>query len=873
VIGETLAHYRILQKIGSGGMGEVYAAEDAKLNRRVALKVLPAPLARGEDQRARLTREAKALAALNHPNIVAVYSVEADRGVDFITMELVKGKTLAELLPRDGFALERFFDIAIPLADAVAAAHAQGVVHRDLKPSNIMVTDEGRLKVLDFGLARPSAAPGVPTPYANAPTITMTEVGVVAGTWSYMSPEQARGHIVDARSDIFALGIVFHEMLTGRRPFAGDSSNDVLSSILKDAAPDASSIRPRIPRELSRLVRRCLAKDPARRVQSALDIRNELEDLRREIGSGELTADVLVGKTRPSGGRWALWAIPLVVAALAIGFVRWLSMGGAVLQVQSPRQLTFAEGVEESPTLSPDGQRIAFAADGDIWVVQASGGPPQNLTRDHPGADREPAWSPDGAQIAFVSNRDGEPAIYLMPAIGGAATRLSPGPGNYPHWSPDGTEVAYLRRPARLQSQSMIEITSLHTRKSRFFQIPRAGNHHDLTWSPDGRFFANVHSVSRGEGISRLWLLRISDEREFAITDGSSDDWSPMWSKDARTLFYISNRGGSRDLWQQPLTADGAPDGDPLPITVGIGMGEAALSVDGRRFAYSKGRPVSHLWRVPLLEDREAGWQDAERLISDEADTGSVDSFREGDGRERLVFSSDRGGYDDLWTLALDSKQLTQLTNDRAPDVAPRFSPDGQRIAFYSYRSGNRDIWVMPSKGGPAAQLTRDEASQIYPSWKPDGSQIVFYGTPAGGLASKLWVVPASGGEVNELASRGETSMLVPQWSPDGVWLAYATSQPRVYLIPASGGPEQLLPNTPSSNFRWSSDSKHMYFRRQDDLVILTVADGTERRLTRFSGRAGNLGQGFAVGLAHLYFTWGRGVGDIWVMDVVTDRE
>jgi len=303
MVGQTLGHYKILEKIGAGGMGEVYLAEDTTLNRRVALKVLPPELAESEERRARFTREAKALAALNHPNIVTVHSVEEDGGVHFITMELVKGKTLADLLPRQGFSLDRFFDIAVPLADAVAAAHEQGIVHRDLKPGNVMVGAEGRVKVLDFGLAKPTGGFAGADGGSDLLTAAKTEEGVIVGTWSYMSPEQARGGAVDARSDIFSLGIVFYEMLTGRRPFAGDTPAEALSAIIKDVPPAVSEIRSGIPRELSRMVRRCLSKDASHRLQSALDVRNEMEELRRELDSGESLADAQPARRSRSGSR------------------------------------------------------------------------------------------------------------------------------------------------------------------------------------------------------------------------------------------------------------------------------------------------------------------------------------------------------------------------------------------------------------------------------------------------------------------------------------------------------------------------------------------------------------------------------------------
>jgi Tol biopolymer transport system component len=855
-------------------MGEVYRARDATLNREVALKVLPDLVALDRDRLARFTREAQMLAALNHPGIVTVHSVEEDRGVHFITMELVKGQTLAALLPRDGIALDRFFDIAIPLAEAVAAAHAQGIVHRDLKPANVMVTAEGRVKVLDFGLAR--AATGA----AQGPgdITAVTEAGVVVGTHGYLSPEQARGQPVDVRSDIFALGIIFYEMLTGRRPFSGDTPTEVLSSIIKDSPPAISEVRAGIPRELSRIVRLCLTKDPSHRIQSALDIRNELQELKREIDSGEL-ADARVTPARSAGRRRAI-AAALGVAVVLAGAIAWMSRRAPerrVMQLQNPLQLTFASGAETQPTWSPDGGRIAYVAQQDIWIVQASGGPAVNVTN-NPGIDRDPAWSPDGTQIAFASDRN-EPGIYVMPAIGGAPTRISSGGGRSPEWSPEGGEVAFFQESAPGDAFGrIIQIISLRTRDSRHLEIRGAtGNRWDLTWSPDGRFFAYVQAAGPNEGISRIWLLRLADRREIAVTDGTSNDWSPMWSNDARTFYYVSNRGGGMDLWQQRLTNEGEPEGSPVAVTAGIGMQQAVFSSDGRKMAYSRGRTVANIWRVPILEDREARWEDAEQLTFDEAYTPSVDLFPEGD---RLLFSSDRGGSDDLWTAAADGSALRQLTKDRAPDRLPRVSPDGQRIAFYSYRSGNRDIWVMPSKGGAAVQVTRDEGRDMVPSWSPDSRRLTFYGGSASD-AAELFVVDADGGIPKRITHSGGTGKWHPQWSPDGRWIAFITGR-HLHRLPTSGGAEELLTTAPMSYFRWSADGSRIYFRRlaaEDgtgggDLWVFTLADGKERRVTRFSGFPGGLEPyGLAVGKKHLYFSWSSDLGDIWVMDVATNTD
>ena len=409
-----------------------------------------------------------------------------------------------------------------------------------------------------------------------------------------MSPEQARGQPVEARSDVFALGVVFYEMLTGRRPFTGDTSTEILSSIIKDEPRALSSIRSGIPRELSRIVRHCLAKDPARRKQSALDVRNELEDLKGEIDSGELDAVAQPGRTRAPGARKA-WASAAAIGVLALaGFAGWRWLEGSearTIRLTNPRQVTFTSAVETNPRWSSDGGRLAYVSDQsgneDIWVTPATGGAAQPLTADHSGRDYLPAWSPDGNQIAFVSQRDGG-GIYVMPAIGGRPDQVSPqGIAEALQgvaWSADGTELAHMRREP---NANFIEIMSRETREVRRLRVPGdQGNRLDLSWSPNGRFFAYVRAASREQEFTRLWVLRIADGEALAVTDGTSGDWSPMWSADARTLYFISNRGGSFDLWQQGLTNEGEREGEPVPLTVGVGMQWAALSPDGRKLAY-----------------------------------------------------------------------------------------------------------------------------------------------------------------------------------------------------------------------------------------------------------------------------------------------
>ena len=870
MVGRTLAHYRILEKIGSGGMGDVYLAEDTKLDRRVALKVLPPEVASSGERRARFEREAKAVAALNHPNIVTVHSVEESDGVHFITMELVKGKSVAELLPKKGFSLDRFFEIATPLADAVAAAHDRGIVHRDLKPSNLMWTDDHRVKVLDFGLAK--IAGGGAGIASELPTEAKTGEGVVVGTVSYMSPEQAEGKTVDHRTDIFSLGIILYELATGERPFCGESTASVLSAILKDTPVPVTELKPELPTELSKIVRRCLVKDVEHRYQSAKDVRNELEELKRDMDSGSLVSPVPPREARRARSLVAVLGLALV----ALEFGAWFfsrPRARRVPRLGNPVQLTSAIGVEDHPTWSPDGRMIAYESrqtgNWDIWVTQIGEGQPVNRTVDFAGLDRFPSWSPDGSTIAFVSEREGG-CCFVMPAIGGDARRAKA--TNWlegvPQWSPDGRELACIVDENGTFSLDIVDVRIQESRR-----LPLSSFAYELSWSPNGRFFA----YSTGEELfdtSDVRVLRVADGHSYGVTDGRTRDRSPSWSADSRKLYFVSNRGGNRDLWQQSLTADGEPQGVPQPITVGIDMRSAAFSPDGTQLAYSRGRQVANVWRVPIFSDRPATWKDATQLTFDQATVEFMDESPDG---KWLAVNSDPRGNHDLWILPVEGGEMRQLTFDPTGEWRPSWSPDGKQIAFFAYRSGNRDIWVMPAEGGPWYQITRDEVDENNERWSPDGRNIVFQKNQ--GLNADIWVASLESTEERRLTDH-PASDARPDWSPDGKWVvfdSYRDGSYRLWRVRPEGGDAEQVTKGPGLRPFFSNDGKRVYYWGSEDggdFWEVSITEGNERPLTDLQGRLGQrLFHSVSRDGKSLYFTWREDLGDIWVMDVVDRNE
>jgi len=877
VIGQTLAHYKILEKIGSGGMGDVYLAEDTKLDRKVALKVLPPELAESEERRARFKREAKALAALDHPNIVQVFSVDEAEGVHFITMQLVRGKTLTELRPKNGFPLNKFFDIAIPMTDAVAAAHQEGITHRDLKPDNMMVGDDGRIRVLDFGLVKPAAGFAV---NSEGPTAAKTGQGVIVGTVNYMSPEQAQGKTVDARSDIFSLGVVFYEMLTGRRPFGGESSTAILSAILQEAPTPVREHRREIPQELARIVGRCLAKEPNRRIQTALDIRNELEALKADLASGVLQV-VAPSSVRPTARHWvaAGLSLTLILAAVLFYLVRTRAPRIAVTQLGNPVRLTSAEGLKSSPTWSPDGGRLAYEADPrgdrDIWVTQLGGGTPVNLTANHIGPDRYPSWSPDGREIAFLSQRNETWGLYTLPAVGGSARKvvsvqLEAYPTGAPNWSDDGAQIAV---PIRDAGSNFVEIVTLRTQETRRIALPEHGGNRvfDLSWSPDGRYFAYVTATFWANEVTQLWIVSAAGGEPIPVSDGFSGHWSPTWSADGTKLFFASGRGGTMELWEQRIE-DGKPQSDAEPVTTGVGIREAVFSRDGAKLAYSRARRESNVWRVPI-DGRLATWAEAEQITFDNAFVSHVGVSPDG---KRVVITSNRTGLRDLWFLPSEGGEMVQFTTDPSQEGAPEWSPDGTEIVFWSYRSGNRDLWIKPADGGPAKQLTSDHADDFAAAWSPDGREIAFVSKRSGFW--DVWVVAVGGGEPRQLtADAGENRH--PVWSPDGEWVVFQSLKEGRFVqwrVPAAGGEPEQLTEGPGQMARWSPDGNVLYFtgwhERAGNLWAMSMEDGREYPVTDLVGRRGAMGLTFSMGGEYLYFTWWEDIGDIWVMDVVTNE-
>jgi Tol biopolymer transport system component/predicted Ser/Thr protein kinase len=888
MIGQSVSHYRILEKLGGGGMGVVYKAEDIKLRRAVALKFLPEETLKEPHALERFQREAQAASALNHPGICTIFDIDEHEGRHFIAMELLEGRTLKQRIVGEPLPADEIIGLATQIADALDAAHAKGIVHRDIKPANIFVTERGLAKILDFGLAKTlerradAIGSAERTMTAQEP---LTNPGSAVGTVAYMSPEQARGEPLDARTDLFSFGVVLYEMATGHQAFSGPTSAVIFDAILHKDPTAPVRLNPDLPPELERIINKALEKERRLRYQSAAEMRADLERLKRDSTSARIAAadgQIPAGGGQagpgPKKSRWLRWAagVIIVIVLAAAGVIllkgRKGAPGAAVFSLAKAAKVTTAMGAEDVPSWSPDGRTLAYESDQagnlDIWVTQVGFPQAVNRTADSPDDDFHPNWSPDGQWIALFSRREGS-GYFIMPAVGGKARKVVPwrAGDSYPttpQWSPDSKQLAYARDQRLAPWIEILAIADGQERKVPLPSRPRNNAVVDLSWSPDGRWFAYERAISPIAATSELWLTRASDGESIQLTDGTTLVWSPTWLPDSRRLCFISDRGGTLDLWQLVIGEDGRPEGPPLQITAGIEMTRAALSANGQKLAYAKGRNVRNLFRTPIQAGRPATWADATQLTFDEAEVESVDIFRDG----RLLISSDRSGNWDIYILTPGSGDLQQLTTDPGVDAGPRWKPDGTEVLFYSTRSGHREIWIMPVGGGPARQITHGESESYYPCWSPDGRMIVKEG-------DGISVVDPQTGQERRLTD--QSLDIGPQWSPDGRWIVFTSKRSEanyLWRIPAAGGQPEQLTKKMAYMLQWSPDGKKVYYIGvgdiKDDIWSISLEDRKEQPATALTGRRGTLGDiGLGSDGRFLYFTWEEPRGDIWVADVV----
>ncbi|MEA2691452.1 MAG: eukaryotic-like serine/threonine-protein kinase [Acidobacteriota bacterium] len=834
--GRTVSHFRIGLLLGGGGMGVVYRAEDLQLGRPVALKFLAPELVRDPVSKTRFLNEARAASALDHPNLCTILEVgESEEGLLFLAMPLYEGESLERLLTEGPLSVEQALDVAAQTARGLAKAHQAGIVHRDVKPPNLFLTEDGVVKILDFGIAKLTGQAG-PTLY-----------GVLLGTPSYMAPEQTRGEEIDPRADVWSLGVVLYEMLAGRRPFKGGSGTAVVHAVLHETPEPLARLRPEVPPEVARIVSRMLARDPKQRYADASEA---LADLRHAQG---LTTTGITGITgmpsplsgpdagRRAGRRVALALLVLALAGAAVvGLLAWRRSAEApAAPPPGFARLTDFPGSETSPSLSPEGTFFVYSkpVDGkaDIFLQRVGGGStPIDLTPSSPADDIQPAYSPNGQQIAFHSERDGG-GIFLMGATGESVRRLTDF-GFNPTWSPDGRQIAFATEgafdPASRFSRSQIFRVDVATGVSQPVPIPDGVQ---PSWSPQGGRLA-YWGLAQPGGRRAIWTVDLAGGAPVTVVDDAFYNWSPVWSPDGRYLYFASDRGGSMNLWRVPIDErSGRVLGVPQPITTpSVWSALPTFSHDGRLLLYATKDDRSFVEQVPFdpQRGRVTGppalvFQGARAIFSCDISPDGVLLALESDSpQEDLLLVRRDGG---------DPRDPRQLTNDPAHDRAPRWSPDGQRILFSSNRSGNYEAWTIRPDGSNLTQVTNVTGEPVGdPSWAPDGRRIAFTEGRRGTGILDL-AAPPSPPRVLPRAA-GDQVLGRVAWSPDGRSLAGMLLRkdespvPGVVLWSLADNTYRRLTATGESP-EFFHGGKRILFSQPDAIRLVDLASGEERTL------------------------------------------
>jgi eukaryotic-like serine/threonine-protein kinase len=845
MVGRTLGHYRIESKLGEGGMGVVYRAFDRHLDRPVAIKLLRGDAVADPERRRRFAQEARAASALDHPNILTIHDINrADvdgHAVDFIVMEFIDGHTLDQLIGRKGLPVPDALQYAIQVAGALACAHAAGIVHRDLKPNNIIAGGSGHVKVLDFGLAKLTEHGGSDET-ARTETIRespKTGEGMIVGTASYMSPEQAEGRKVDARSDIFSFGALLYEMVTGRRAFSGSTMVSTLSSILRDEPEPVTKIAPGAPRELDRILSRCLQKDPNRRYQHAGDLKLDLERVKEEpVAMRE--------KPSPASRRsWWWWSV-VTAGAMAIGIA-----AGWWLRTPPESNWTFARltadnGLSYAPALSPDGKLAAYSSDRsgdgkqDLYIQQVAGGQAIRLTTDGLG-NTSPDFSPDGTKIVYRSDKDGG-GIYEMPAFGGN-TRLLARDGVDPKYSPDGSRVAYWIggsgvNPA-VPGSGTVWVLSLNGGPSKQIGASNFTAARSPIWSPDGgRLLVVGYASTRVYDNAGIDWWIVSPDTGDAIQTGVHNAmvrakiWGPVsagsappgpecWSA-GNSIVFSEPSGDAGNLWQLGISPrTGKFTGILHRLTTGAGEERQASCAAGA-IAFTSFQFKRNIWTAAFDLNRAAG-------------TGPVQPITEGlaardypslsaSGRY-VVFSSAQSGQRNIWRCDLTTGRELPVASSPLAQRFPISNPSGGRIA-YGVVDGTKRMIYVSTPGGTPEKLC--EGCLRATDWSRDEkSLLVFGGNPY---------------QINllDLASYRQTPLVMPttgrppnhvlwaKFSPDDRWISFThrvqQNRGRIIVTPIDGPkpiPESawilITEETAGDWAEWSPDGNTLYFPSRRD--------------------------------------------------------
>ncbi len=822
-------------------MGEVFLAEDTRLRRRVALKILPAPVASDPERRRRFEREAQAIDELTHPNIVTIHAVEEIENTLFLAMELVDGKRLDELIPPGGMPLDALLRIALGISDAIAAAQQRGITHRDLKPANVMVAPDGRVKVLDFGLAklREAEAAAPADDLTRMPTSELTGEGRIVGTVAYMSPEQAEGKPVDPRSDIFSLGVLLHEMATGSRPFRGDTNVSVISAILKDTPPPVSDIKPTLPPDLGRIIRRCLAKDPERRYQTAIDLRNDLQDLKEDTTSGVSA----IPPARPRGGRKrAVLAIICTVGAL-VAIVAWLLIRNRQAAPPATTASGFTidrlvrlttTGVASMANLSPDGRYVvhvkAEQGQPSLWIRQTATSSDVRIIPPGPVAYDGVTFSPDGNYVyynTYPQPAAGVATLYRIPALGGTPTTLVDDVDSGVTFSPDGKQFAFTRglasKGTALLMTAAADGSGIRTIAS--LTPPEKFQSERPSWSPDGKtILAAAFGVKR---FVTVMAVDVATGKAQAVGGEWGFIHDLQWMPDGQSFLLdaidLGSPGPTPQIWRISY-----PSGERSRVTNDLNAYRGvSLSADGKSLVTVQTETAAGISVAPI---QGAGdWRRVTRGTSRADGTNGLAWLADG----RIVYCSLAAGMPQLWIIDRDGGNARQLTSMGGPVLFPSTSHDGRWVYFTAYGKEGPSIFRIAPDGSGMQRITT-AGDEVFPLPSPDGRWVYFTRQRSG--SPRPARVPADGGESKNIDAAYFRPTGVSADGQQLLGIAWDDTRRRASLatLAVDGGTARLLPDAPVTALLTPDGKSYIYTDRAGDsekVLVRPTAGGPARQV------------------------------------------